>query len=295
MSTFPQRRQPWIQSLVAMLIGMGFFFLDEVYQHHATGEPFLESWTEWLELGLMSPGLGFAAWYLFSYRWLREDILHQEIERQRDERFLVLGRLAGSMAHEIRNPLHNAHLIVEALEITPPDDRNHRDLARRLRENLGRIDSAVDLIYQLVRRRGDPARETIDLAHLLRQAARDLPTEQAAQLRFDLPPTFPIATAPDRLRIIIGNLLRNGLDAAGAEQVDLILSGDPTHWQLQVRNPGTAPPWLIDASQPVPSGGGGLGLGLAISRQLADQLALDLSFHQLGTIVVARLFVRKEP
>lgn len=287
----PPLRQPWIEAAVAAVLGLVLFFFDDVWPHATRSEPILSSWTEWLELAVLSLGLGLLAWFAFRFHRLREQMLADRILWQRDERFAVLGRLAGSVAHEIRNPLHNARLLVEAL--AEPDAAAHPELLTRLGDNLGRIDRAVDLVYLLARPGGDGQREIVDLVALLRRVVEDLPRGLVSTVALMLPSEAIGNSAADRLRIILDNLVRNAAQAAQAQgqQASVTLESHPQGWRIRIVNPGLAPLWLIDASAPVPPGGGGLGLGLSISRQLADQLGHPLRLQQQGTDVVAELDV----
>lgn len=285
-------RRPWIEAIVAALLGLVLFIFDDIWPHTSRSEPILSVWTEWLELAVLSLGLGLLAWFAFRYHHLRARMLADRLIWQRNQRFAVLGRLAGSVAHEIRNPLHNARLLVEAL--AEPDGEHRSELLQRLEGNLGRIDRAVDLVYLLARPSGDGQRETVDLTTLLRLVVDDLPGDLlVAAVSLALPNEAMASSAADRLRIILDNLIRNAAQAAQAQgqQANISLEAQPHGWRIRVANPGIAPPWLIDPSAPIPPGGGGLGLGLSISRQLAEQLGHPLSLRQQGTMVVAELDV----
>lgn len=196
------------------------------------------------------------------------------------------GELAGSIAHEINQPLAaivtSGHACQRWLAQEPPQlERAGLALARILAD-AERASNVVTRIRSAAR--GEPPRRTrFALNEALREIAamsEDELQRGGVALQLQLAPDLPLAFA-DRVQLqqVAGNLLLNAIDAvrampAGARQI--VLSSAPADagmLRLQVLDsgPGIAPaamPHLFEAFWTTKSRG--MGLGLNISRNLVE-------------------------
>ncbi|MCK6487200.1 MAG: hypothetical protein L6R48_02460 [Planctomycetes bacterium] len=275
-------RRSWYCAALAGLLGLGLWCFDDLY-HWLLPE---DHWGVYVaggfELLLMGPGLAAAA-------FMASELLARRVAEERTRRFSALGVVSASVAHEVRNPLHNLRLLLDeaVAEGTLAGDG---ELHQRLAANVERIRQAVDLVYCLARTEPQAApAEPCDLVELLGECL----AAEAAQGR-PLPLTLPagpapVAVEPALVRLVLGNLLRNARAAlVGDAAVAVRLEREPAAWLLELANPGRLPP---DAGRG-PLGSAkpdGLGLGLFISRQLAESVRGSLEMCGRDGLVVARL------
>lgn len=187
--------------------------------------------------------------------------LHDERLRT-NERLLTLGQLAGSVAHELRNPLAvidtSAHLLL----------RRHGDEASA--KHLNRIQEHTRLCTKIVHGLMDLARnQTVARAsHSLTETIRIASAHPAIEL------SLADVDAPhDDLLIgqVITNLVNNASEAGAKKiRVSLRQDGDRAVLEVQDDGPGVSPPVLARLFEPLVSGRSeGVGLGLALCRRIA--------------------------
>lgn len=283
------RRRSWLIAIAATVLGFGFFFYDDLLDesHLASG---FHTVVEVVEFILLGPGMGVLAFIFCEYLRVSQDQVRIERERAQQQRFLLLGRIAASVAHEVRNPLHNIRLLIDEMHHSgsmPAD----QPLCQRVEANLERINRAVELVYQLAKPVGVGVAVEIgvDLVAVVAEAADAEVARSSASIARTLPSTpaavaCPVAT----LRIVLDNLLRNAVSAGGEVRLEVHPSGDA--WEVVLRNRGELPADLIGDGSEEPHDStkqGGLGLGLFISRQLLRSVGGSLRLTQQGEQVEA--------
>ncbi|GAA4022788.1 hypothetical protein GCM10022631_41640 [Deinococcus rubellus] len=194
--------------------------------------------------------------------------------------------LMADIAHDLRTPLSVLRSEIEAMQdgVNPADDAG---LSRLHGEVLLLARLVTDLRTLSLAESGamDFHPQRLDAAALLGGvAAAYAPQAQAAAvtLHLDAPQPVPIYADPDRLTLVLHNLIGNALRYAAPGEVDLS-AGRQGEWAvLQVRDhgPGFQPDDLsraferffrADASRSRdPAGQRGSGLGLAIARALTE-------------------------
>lgn len=277
------RRTTAIAAVIGIGAGLLFFsldlFIDLLFPEAVVVHALMES----VEFLIIGPGVGLACALLV----LRlRDARRRAADEEQSRRLLWLGRLAATMAHEIRNPLHNARLAVEALREEQPIMSGHPLLAD-LDDGLERIDDAVGLIYRLAR---PPVGEVtaLDPGPVLASAA-------AAWPGLTVPPQIPcgVRVDPSLLRTAIDNLLRNAVEAAGVAGVAITATVVGGRWHLRVANRGHLPDGFVPAAMAEVRTGspkaGGLGLGVAVASHIAALAGGTLDLHQMDGEVVADL------
>lgn len=200
-----------------------------------------------------------------------------------------LGRLAASIAHEIRNPLaaisHAAQLLNEATNLAQQDRR----LVEIVQQQSLRLDRIVENVLQLSRRQA-PRTEMLDLASWLRQFRKEYlenhdPGDDVGihiansgiQARFDS------AHLQQVLQNLCDNGLRHGRKLRGSGKVLLAagvdaVSGEP--WlRIADNGPGIPAEQLPNLFEPFyTTESGGTGLGLYLARELCEANRARLTY-----------------
>jgi PAS domain S-box-containing protein len=146
----------------------------------------------------------------------------RELERDlvRINRVSMMGELAASLAHEIKQPIAavalNAEVCLQWIRREPPELEQARQALPRLINDAKRAASIVDRNRSLYSR-GMPQREPIDLNEVVREMVvmlRDAASRRGILIRSELDPALPTTTA-DRVQLqqVLMNLMLNGIEA----------------------------------------------------------------------------------
>ena len=256
------------------------------------------------EQGLSRPAwLGFlavpiAAWALSGFFARRPARLEEERASltallQQADRQVSLGRMVGSVAHEINNPLmlirESAGWMRDILD--EPLDENAR---AELRGAAGKVEKQVDRAAGITRRVLGFGRSTVDapapmpLAPLLRRAVDFLHSEAARRgISLEVPPGAPdllVLAQEGPLEQVLVNIIDNSLDAVGSRphdsaagwvRLEAFREGDRAVILIRDNGPGIPPEVLARIFDPFFSTkkpGEGTGLGLSVCRTLMEEL-----------------------
>ena len=130
------------------------------------------------------------------------------------ERLAILGQFAGSIAHEIRNPLGVISASIYYLKRCIPDDRE------KVRSSIGTIEDQVDRCVEIIdstlnlTRLRSPRLDRRDLVEMVRSRATAVPTSGNIEIEWRLP-EGPVPVLADRaqLQMAFDNLINNALQA----------------------------------------------------------------------------------
>jgi len=220
--------------------------------------------------------------------WQRQGVLDHEVARVRAElearqeetrrlgHLAAMGSLASGVAHQIRNPLNSIHMIAQRLGRMPELDEDVRTHAGHIRVESSRIEGIVQDFLDFARPR-QPVLEKTDLAALVRdtvaiQAAAHAPKGAVITA---YAPGMTAVVDPGFVREILENLIRNAVEAAGAEAKVLVsLIGDAGNAEIVVEDngPGVSEEdrgRIFDLYYTTRPEGTGLGLSL-VARMVAD-------------------------
>ena len=212
----------------------------------------------------------------------REQAADLRTSLDRHERFAALGRMAASVAHEVRNPIAAMRLKVENALVQP--DRKDAALAFVLRE-VDRLDAivkallsrtaSIEVVPQDVSV-GDWLSSRVaafsDRCAMKRIVIR--PVSEANVWRFD----------PDAIGRVLDNLIDNALDhtpPGGTIEVRVRTNQDSTVLVVEVTDTGPGVAADVRARLFVPFVSGrpdGFGLGLALAREIASAHGGDLRY-----------------
>ncbi|CAB3787956.1 hybrid sensor histidine kinase/response regulator [Pararobbsia alpina] len=224
------------------------------------------------------------------------DITHRkraEIERERlrqletdlahINRVSMMGELAASLAHEIKQPMAaavtSAGACMRWLGRDAPDLSEARNCASAMVEAVMRATGIIDGIRSLYRR-STPERELLDLNEIIQEMAvllRDTADRRSVSIRTELDTGLPRTTAHRvQLQQVLMNLMLNGIEAMQDTGGELIVTSKRIeHRQLLVSVsdsgiglPTDEPERIFEAfftTKPK-----GTGMGLSISRRIIE-------------------------
>ena len=206
-----------------------------------------------------------------------------EADLARVNRISMMGELAASLAHEIKQPITgaalNAGVLVRWLQNEPPRIEDARRKASDLITTIKRVTDIVDRNQSLYRQ-GSPQRELIDLNDTIRHMVallRDTATRNSISIRTELDPQLAKTTA-DRVQLqqVLMNLMLNGIEAMkGASGALTITSkrSEDGHLMVSVGDSGVGLP--ADGADRIfqaffTTKADGTGIGLPLSRRIIE-------------------------
>lgn len=201
----------------------------------------------------------------------------REAEKLRAARIAIAGKMAGQVAHEVRNPLSSIGLNTELLEDElGEDDSEARELCRKIRGEVDRLTEVTEIYLGL--RGGKPklAREPLNaiIEDLVGFVRKDL-ANRCVELDTELDPDDPIGNVDvNQIRQCLINLVRNAADAVAANGGGrVVVRSRGTHNRVEVAVeddgvgiPGEQLPRLFEPFYSTKRGG--TGLGLALTQQI---------------------------
>ncbi len=207
-----------------------------------------------------------------------EAIRAGEAKLRESERFAALGRLAGGIAHELRNPLTAIRMAVETGMSPGPDGAEARRIALA---EIDRLDRTLRELLDFVRPRAPRLSDLVarrlldDVAALLKPQCEHL----RVRLEVDAPESLVLRGDEDRLRQALLNLVLNGAQAQPGGGVVRMRAAPG---RLEVEDEGSGIPEGVRDTllQPfVTTKEGGIGLGLAVVAQVAEEHGATLDFR----------------
>ena len=226
---------------------------------------------------------------------------HRAAERRmlQQEKLSTLGLLAGSIAHEVKNPLSSMRTIASVLAEELGEDSPQAEGLQMIVSEVDRLVGVTNQLLEIAR----PARSQggqcdlrmtlLATCRLLRHHAQN--AQVSLEMRLDEAPILAQADG-SAVREILFNLLLNGIEAAGAGgKVEVASDLDTGKHRLEIRNSGPPiPPATLErlfepffTTKPT-----GTGLGLYLVAQRTRELGGEIhcrSSHDEGTCFELRL------
>jgi PAS domain S-box-containing protein len=213
----------------------------------------------------------------------RERLRQLEADLARINRVSMMGELAASLAHEVKQPITAAALKAQAcarwLSRDMPDVTRAREVAGEVITDVMRAGAIIDRVRSLYGRSA-PQRELIDINEIIREMTAllgDLAIRNAVSIRTELAVRLPSPTA-DRVQVqqVFMNLMINGIEAMKDSGGELTVKSDRTEDRqllISVSDSGIGLPFneserVFDAfftTKPQ-----GTGMGLSISRRIVE-------------------------
>ncbi len=203
----------------------------------------------------------------------------REQEVRRAERLAAVGQLAAGVAHEIRNPLTSAILLLETSRKDPSAGGLTEQDLELIEGELHRIEKSLHQFLDYAR---PPKleRHLVDIVTVVSDAlnlVRGRCDQQHVEVRFDPPAGgYRIDADREQLRQVILNLVLNALDSmphGGILTIAVRTGPKDGTIELAVSDtgPGIAPGILPRLFEPFASGKEtGLGLGLVVTKRIIE-------------------------
>ena len=228
-----------------------------------------------------------------------EDAYQTEYHRRQAsiERLAAIGKVAGGIGHELRNPLSviktSIYFLLKAENVSDEKRKSHLD----------RIGRQVDVADHVITALNDFARlpqpnlKEIHVESCLREAVELNPLPPSIRIDWNFPdPQLSLQGDPAQLSIVLGNLIRNARDAMpGGGVLRLQASRDCENAAIVVHDSGGGIPAdvLPNIFEPLfTTKARGIGLGLSISHEIVARhqgTITIISEPDVGTLVTLRL------
>ena len=211
---------------------------------------------------------------------LIEEKLRLERELAERERLAVLGQMAASISHNLKNPLGSIKTILQVQMENPELPDSIRGETRIVLDEIGRLSAKLNQLLQFSRPavRGGSSEATCDAGSAIEEVVGVLRHEaerRGIELETRVPECTRVAAAAEAVSEIVSNLVVNALEATGRGghvRVSAVANNGTCAFTVDDDGPGIAPavrekilrPFFTTKAQ-------GTGLGLAIvARRVAE-------------------------
>lgn len=230
-------------------------------------------------------------------RWLKPDIdaLHTAINRICDidlaimletysedymsrmrgaERLAALGQVAGTIGHELRNPLAVMETSVHLLRARVAGDERAERHMNRLAEQIALSTRIIREILDLARD-VPPTTEPVKVLSVLDAAVRGIEGGEALRINASIAPDFEFELDPGQVRQLFTNLITNAVQASpsGAAGVEITLEEHRDGLMIAVEDDGPGVPAQLRSKIFEPlftTRMRGVGFGLALCRRIVE-------------------------
>lgn len=141
-------------------------------------------------------------------------LLDAQEELVRNEKLSIVGQLAGTVGHEIRNPLMVISNAVYFLKIVMPDaDDKVKEYLDMIKQEVDRSLSIISILIDFTRTK-TPMAVPVNLEVLVTRSLNKRPIPENVSVQLDLPDTLPEANVdPFQLDHVLDNIITNSLQA----------------------------------------------------------------------------------
>jgi signal transduction histidine kinase len=240
---------------------------------------------------------------LVEQRTVELRIAHEDLLRK--ERLAALGQVAGSIAHEIRNPLgaiRNAVYYLQRLSDQPLTGKAARHLTIIERE-IQHANAVVSSLLEFARgRRCEPADCQVRDIIAGTLARLDVPAGISVELAV-APDLGPVRADPVQMSVVFQNLIANAVDAlngSGRVRIAADRRGDSVQVSITDNGPGIGMAHLPRLFEPLFSTKAfGVGLGLPIAKSYVEanggSIRIDSEVGKGTTALVSLPAAQPEP
>ena len=201
-----------------------------------------------------------------------------------------LGRLTGSIAHEIRNPLAAVSNAVQLLVENEDMNDGDRELANIVLRNTQRMNDTVNNVLELSRR-VPPTLEPIHVREWLAGIVKDFKESHTKSATLSIKGDFepPIIADKNQMKRVLDNLIDNAVRhseaAIGDRRASIEVSGSrsPRLCFIDVIDEGDGVPEAVEARLFEPfftTNPEGTGLGLYLCKELCESNGADISYRR---------------
>lgn len=198
-------------------------------------------------------------------------------ELVRQEKLALLGLVADTVGHELRNPLGVMNNAVYFLQTVLVDaDETTREYLGIIKEEIVAAERIVSGLLDAVRTK-PPQLETVEVAPLIVQTLAKCEVPAAVTVRMDIPERLAaIQVDQGQIRQVLWNLIRNGVEAmpdGGALEIDVDEDQTAKTVMISIKDSGSgiAPENLSKLFEPMfTTKVRRVGLGLAVAKNLTE-------------------------
>jgi signal transduction histidine kinase len=206
-----------------------------------------------------------------------QQLLEAQEELVRKEKLSVLGQVAGSVGHELRNPLGVMSNAVYFLQTVLPDaDESVKEYLEIIKSEIAGSERIVSDLLDSVRTK-PPQTEAVGVAELIEQTLHKLNIPSSVTLKLDIPETLPpLRVDPQQIHQVFRNLISNGIEAmqeGGMLEIRAVADEASKQITLSVRDSGIGmtPKQMGKLFQPLfTTKTRGIGLGLVVVKNLTE-------------------------
>jgi PAS domain S-box-containing protein len=204
-------------------------------------------------------------------------LLEAQEDLVRKEKLAVLGQVAGSVGHELRNPLGVMNNAVYFLQTVLSDaDETTREYLNIIKDEIASSERIVSDLLDSVRTK-PPRPETVGVETLIAQTLRKCTIPSTVTVKLDIPQTLsPLQVDAQQIHQVFRNLISNGVEAmpeGGELEIRAVENKPEGQVVISVRDTGTgiAPDVLPRLFQPLfTTKARGIGLGLVVVKNLTE-------------------------
>jgi len=203
------------------------------------------------------------------------DLKAMQAELVRTHGLAVVGEMAATVAHEIKNPLAGISGAIQVLAEGMPNGDNRREVVGEILDQVRRLDRTVRDLLNFARPI-TPVRQDVDLVDSLTTAWKMLaPQSEAKSIRFTLDPlcSAEVRADPQLLRQVWVNLFQNAIEAMpkGGEVLTRVVPGERVRVEVHDSGNGIEPATVEKIWQPFfTTKTRGTGLGLPLVKKIVD-------------------------
>ena len=206
-----------------------------------------------------------------------QQLLESQEELVRKEKLAVLGQVAGSVGHELRNPLgvmSNAVYFLQTV-LTDADD-SVKEYLNIIKSEIAGSERIVSDLLDSVRIK-PPQPEMVGVGELINQTLRKLTIPPSVTVKQDIPETLPsLRVDAQQIHQVFRNLISNGVEAmpeGGTLEISAVENKPDGTVAVSVRDTGIGmtPEQLGKLFQPLfTTKARGIGLGLVVVNNLTQ-------------------------
>ncbi len=206
-----------------------------------------------------------------------QQLLVAQDELLRKEKLAVLGQVAGSVGHELRNPLGVMSNAVFFLQTVLADaDDSTKEYLGIIRDEIGSSERIVSDLLDSVRTK-PPQPERVEAGELIAQTLRKCSVPPCVAVRLEIAEALPpLRVDPLQLQQVLRNLISNAVEAmpeGGTLEISALENPPGSSVTIAVRDSGSgmAPEVLAKLFQPLfTTKARGIGLGLVVVKNLTE-------------------------
>lgn len=195
-----------------------------------------------IALLLVTTGVGLSWPIISRIRRTEDALLAAQEELVRNGKLAVLGQVAGSVGHELRNPLGVMSNAVYFLQTVLADaDDSVKEYLNIIKDEIAGSDRIVSDLLDSVRTKA-PHPETVGVSELIAQVLRKCSVPPGVTVRLEIPPGLPpLRVDAQQINQVFRNLISNGIEAmpeGGRLEISASGGRQNKHIRISVRDSG---------------------------------------------------------